>query len=113
VRYSDYKGQHQALLKRAFFGELIDATTELPQAVSEVLQNGTVLLLAGSGLLGGGIGYAAAKMTSHGKQDLDTVKKEYENERLKADLGYLTAKTRSEYERLNNKVAPKPARVIA
>ena len=67
-------------------------------------------LLAGIGGLGG---WGLAKMTAHGKQDEDTAKKQYENERLKADLGYLSAQTGSEYEAFKNKYQPKPARVLA
>ena len=112
MRYAEYKQRTAGMNKQALLGELLDTATELPNIFMETLQNGSVLLLAGAGLLGGGIGYTAAKLTAHGKQDLKTVKKEYENERLKADLGYLSAKTRSEYEQFQNQNKPQSARVI-
>lgn len=80
---------------------------------AEIISSGAVWLLAAAAGAGVGIGYAGAKMTAHGKQDEDTAKKEYENERLKADLGYLSAKTKSEYQQFKDKQAVKPARVIA
>jgi len=76
-------------------------------------KNLAVYLLAAAGLTGAGAGYIGAKLNAHDKQDIDTIQKEYENERLKSDLGYLSAKTKSEYERLQNQTKPKAARVIA
>ena len=83
------------------------------EGLADVGTNTAVLLLAAGASVGGSAGWLAAKMNARAKQDIDTIQKEYENERLKADLGYLSAKTRSEYEALQNKQAPKPARVIA
>lgn len=80
---------------------------------SEIISSGAVYLLAAAAATGIGAGYLGAKITSHGKQDEDTAKKEYENERLKADLGYLSTKTKSEYQQFKEKQAVKPARVIA
>lgn len=92
---------------------LTNATTSLINFGADVISSGAVWLLAAAAGAGVGIGYAGAKMTAHGKQDEDTAKKEYENERLKADLGYLSAKTKSEYQQFKDKQAVKPARVIA
>ena len=52
------------------------------------------------------------KRNNKDKQDIDTIKKEYENERLKSDLGYLSAKTNQEYNAAVNKQAPKAARIF-
>lgn len=81
--------------------------------MADIGANTAVMLLAAGAGVGGAAGWLAAKMNAHDKQDIDTIQKEYENERLKADLGYLSAKTKSEYDALQNKQAPKPARVIA
>lgn len=95
------------------FATMTNAATGLTNTFSELISSGAVYLLAAAAATGVGLGYAGAKMTAHGKQDADTAKKEYENERLKADLGYLSAKTKSEYQQFKDKQAVKPARVIA
>lgn len=81
--------------------------------LNEIGINALTLLIAATASVGGTGGWLWAKMNAHDKQDIDTIQKEYENERLKADLGYLSAKTKSESEAIQNKQAPKPARVIA
>ena len=82
-------------------------------ATGDILSNGAVLLIASLAGIGGASGWAGAKLNAHDKQDIDTIQKEYENERLKADLGYLSSKTKYEYDQQKNKQAPKPARVFA
>lgn len=77
---------------------LTNLATSLVNTGADIISSGAVWLLAAAAGAGVGIGYTGAKMTAHGKQDEDTAKKEYENERLKADLGYLSAKTKSEYQ---------------
>lgn len=81
-------------------------------ALVELGTTGSVYLLALAATAGIGAGYAGAKMSAHGDQDIDTAKKEYENERLKADLGYLKTKTESEYDAFKRAQPPKPARII-
>lgn len=98
----------QASMADAFSG----ITTSIASGLAGLSGTAAVYLLAMTGLTGIGVGYAAAKATAHGNKDIDTIKKEYENERLKADLGYLSAKTNSEYEAFKNKQQPKPARVM-
>lgn len=71
------------------------------------------LWLLGAAFVGGGaIGAFGAHIMAHGKQDEDTVKKEYENERLKADVGYVSSRLTDENERAKNAVKPKAARVL-
>jgi len=72
----------------------------------------TSLLAAAAGI-GGAAGFAGAKLNAHDKQDIDTIQKEYENERLKADLGYLQAKLNNEYAQSENASKPKAARIFA
>lgn len=105
MKYNEWKQMH----KQAGLGSLVDATG----ALFNVATAPAVLLIAGTAAAGTGMGYAWAKINAHGKQDIETIQKEYENERLKADLGYLAAKSKSEYKQLQNKTAPKAARVIA
>lgn len=76
-------------------------------------KNLAIYLLAAAGLVGGTAGYLGAKLNAKDKQDIDTIQKEYENERLKSDLGYLSAKTREEYDKLQNQTKPKAARIFA
>ena len=83
------------------------------RAVSDVGTAGALLLIAGAAGIGGVGGYATAKLTAKGKQDMDTIQKEYENERLSSELGYLTARTRSEQARMQNQTKPKAARIFA
>lgn len=104
----------EVLIKRANAGSVLAGLASgVAQGFAQLGALGSVLLLAATAAGGVGLGWAASQATAHGKQDIDTNKKEYENERLKADLGYLSAKTKSEYEAFKNKYQPKPARVIA
>lgn len=82
------------------------------QGLKDIGVNTAVLLLAAGASVGGTAGYLGAKLNAKDKQDIDTIKKEYENERLKSDLGYLSAKTNQEYNAAVNKQAPKAARIF-
>lgn len=109
IRKNVYGLHKEALGLQDFTGAVGDAI----QLASHALSEGGVYVLAAAGAAGLGIGYAASQMTAHGPQDIETAKKEYVNERLKADLGYLSGKTKLEYRDFINKKKPKPARVIA
>lgn len=74
--------------------------------------NAALYLIGAAALAGGVIGAFGAQLTAHGKQDEDTVKKEYENERLKADVGYVASRLEDEYNRSKTAVKPKAARVL-
>jgi len=104
---NDYIRKHvYGIQKEGTSGALATAATSIVSGTGLYL----MALLATSGI---GAGWVGAKMTAKGDQDIDTVKKEYENERLKADLGYLKAKTESEYDAFKRQEDPKAARVIA
>jgi len=79
---------------------------------SDAVTNGALYLLGAAAASGIGIGAFGAHITSHGKQDEDTVKKEYENERLKADVGYVASRLEDEYNRSKTATKPKAARVL-
>ena len=70
-------------------------------------------LLAAAGGVGGSAGWMAAKLNAHDKQDIGTIQKEYENERLKSDLGYLTAQANKELEAKKDKTKQKAVRMFA
>lgn len=106
MNYTEWKGMQK---QAGFWGWLSAGIS----GMADVGINTAALLLAAGASVGGGAGWIAAKMNARDKQDIDTIQKEYENERLKADLGYLSAKTKTEYDTLQHKQAPKPARVIA
>ena len=69
-------------------------------------------LLAAAGGVGGSAGWIAAKLNAHDKQDIGTIQKEYENERLKADMGYLATKSKQELEDKRNKNPQKAIRMF-
>ena len=106
MNYTEWKG-----MDKKAAGPL----TLLPGAATAIggTKNLAIYLLAAAGLVGGTAGYLGAKLNAKDKQDIDTIQKEYENERLKSDLGYLSAKAKAEYETLQNNKAPKAARVFA
>lgn len=79
---------------------------------AEGAHNLGLYLLGAAAASGIGIGAFGAYITSHGKRDEDTVKKEYENERLKADVGYVSSRLEDEYNRSKDAVKPKAARVL-
>lgn len=81
-------------------------------AGSTAVHNSALFLLGASVVSGIGIGAFGAHITAEGKQDEDTVKKEYENERLKADIGYVSSRLDDEYNRSKTATKPKAARVL-
>lgn len=98
--------------KTAFIDSLTSTVTGLVSGVGQLGAVGAVYLLAATALTGIGIGAVGAKMTAHSGLDMDTAKKMYENERLKADLGYLSGKVKSEYEAFKDRQTPKAARIL-
>ena len=108
----DIRKDVYGLEKEALVDSFVNATTGIASGVGQLGAMGAVYLLAATALTGIGIGAVGAKMTAHGDLDIDTAKKMYENERLKADLGYLSGKVKTEYEAFKNKQAPKAARVL-
>ena len=107
MNYKEWKGLDK---KASPITSLISGFGALGSGVG---QNAAVLLLAAAAGVGGLGGYLTAKLNAHDTQDIDTIQKEYENERLKSDLGYLTAKTKYEYEQQKNRKQPKAMRMFA
>jgi hypothetical protein len=105
MTYKEWKGMDK---KAGFFGLIPGAVTALGDT-----KNLAIYLLAAAAGVGGAAGFLGAKLNAHDKQDIDTIQKEYENERLKSDLGYLSAQAKAEAEAMKNKTAPKAARIFA
>jgi hypothetical protein len=91
---------------------LIKSLVPMGAATTDAITNSALYLLGAAAIGGGAIGAFGAQLTAHGKQDEDTVKKEYENERLKADVGYVASRLEDEYNRSKNATKPKAARVL-
>lgn len=107
MNYTNWKGMEK---KAVGIGPALSAGVE---AFANMGSFAATLLIASLAGTGGAFGWGLSKLNAKDAQDIKTVQKEYENERLKSDLGYLAAKTTSEYDAWKNKQAPKPARVIA
>jgi len=106
MTYNEFKGMRKTANPLQWLAKGISG-------MSEIGAQAAVMLLAAGAGIGGAGGWLAAKLNAKDKQDIDTIQKEYENERLKADLGYLSAKTNQELQAAKNKQPVKPARVIA
>lgn len=118
MKYSDYL--KAGMTKQATDpGTALALTTALSlvpggiNAMREGVSNASTMLLAAAAMAGVGGGFLTGHLSAKGTQDKKTLQKEYESARLSADLNYLSAKTRNEYEEKMRKQAPQAARVIA
>lgn len=109
MRYYQYK----QMSKQAWVNALIDAPAAMLRGAQELGAGAAAAILAIAATTGVGIGYTTAKLTSKGKLDIDTAKKDYENSRLNADINYLRNAVNSEYDAFKRKKKPQAARVIA
>lgn len=109
MRYYQYK----QMSKQAFGSTLVESATSVLRGAHEITAGAAAAILALAATTGVGIGYTAAKLTSKGKLDIDTAKKDYENSRLNADINYLRNAVNSEYDAFKRKKKPQAARVIA
>lgn len=107
-------GRKPRMRKSAASGIAAALINLLPAAVDsagKLTALGSTYLLGAAMLAGSSMGWGAAKITSKGQRDIDTVKKGYDNERLKADIGYLSAKLKQEQADALQ-AAPKAARIF-
>lgn len=109
MRYYQYK----QMSKQAWVDALVEAPMSIVRGAHELTAGAAAAILALAATTGVGIGYTAAKLTSKGKLDIDTAKKDYENSRLNADINYLRNAVNSEYDAFKRKKKPQAARVIA
>ena len=118
MKYSDYL-DFSMEKKAADPGTAMAVTTALSlapavlNATREGASNISTMLLAAAAMAGTAGGFVTGHLSAKGQQDKKTLQKEYESARLSADLNYLSAKTRNEYEEKQRKQAPQAARVIA
>ena len=101
-----------SMFKHAAWPMLTKSLMAVFGAGSGAIHNSALTILGAAAAAGVGIGAFGAHITAHGKQDEDTVKKEYENERLKADVGYVASRLEDEFNRSKTAVKPKAARVL-
>lgn len=108
--------QYKHMTKEAGVGGaikgIIDAASNVAPAITDTASTGAAYLLAIAATVGLGAGFTAAKVTAKGKLDEDTVKKEYENARLNADITHLRGAINSEYDAYKRKKNPTPARIM-
>ena len=98
--------------KKAWWGPIKAAITGALGAVN--LSNHLfAAAMLGAGLMGSSAGWAIAKATAHDDADTSIAKKEYGNERLKADIGYLSGQLDQERRAQGLDTQGKPARVIS
>ena len=93
------------------FGPVMAVINSLVGGAGNLLSTGSAYLLGAALLAGAGTGWGISKLTSKGKRDIDTVQKGYDNERLKADIGYLAAKLKQEKAE-DSIEPPKAARIF-
>ena len=81
-------------------------------AGAQGLTNAAMLSLGVNSALGIGGGALLAKATSKGQQDVDDIKKEYEAERLKTDIGEIQTKMNQEARQRRKMQAPQSMRMV-
>ena len=107
MTYEEFKARQQEgtpLEKKAAIGVgaallvtgLLGNTVGAIGAAANGLTNAALIHLGLNTALGLGAGALAAKATSKGQQDIEDIKKEYEAERLKVDIGELQTKMNQE-----------------
>lgn len=91
MNFAEYKNRlHKQATLLFSFNDLIDQVQDLGAMFASTM-------VASAVLGGAGLGWVGAKVASKDAQDIDHVKKQYDAERLKADLGYLSGKVQTEY----------------
>lgn len=104
--------QQRQMHKEALLRELTDSLLTGIKTVGDMGAMGATYLIAATLLTGTGAGWLGAKTFSHGDSDIETVKKSYENERLKSDIGYVRGKLQQELDYNKRQEAPKAARIF-
>ena len=108
----NFQRTQASMLKKATVQAILKAVGAAAATGGDAFTNAALYTLGAAAVGGIGIGAFGAHITAHGKQDEDTVKKEFENERLKADIGYVASRLEDEYNRSKTAVKPKAARVL-
>lgn len=114
IRHSVYGVPERDIRKKAAFNMpvLMPIIGDTAKTVGDLGATGAAYLLASAMMAGAGAGWLGAKLTAHGDRDIDTMKKSYENQRLRADIGYLKGRVQQEADAAKRKAQPQSARVI-
>lgn len=99
-----YKESIEAMRKQAGWTEPFIGGVKI---LGDAAQSAGAMLIAASLMTGVGTGWLASKLTSKGKVDMENARRGYENERLKADIGYLKGRIEQEHAAQKRKQAPK------
>lgn len=122
MRYNEYKAlmESKPMQKKAGVGlglgllitGLIGNVGGAIAAGAQGATNAALLSLGVNSALGIGGGALLAKATSKGQQDVDDIKKEYEAERLKTDIGELQTKINQEAKMRKKMQQPQSMRMV-
>jgi hypothetical protein len=98
--------------KKAAWPMLLPSIGDIGKTVGDLGAMGAAYLIAAAVAAGTGAGWLGAKMTAHGERDMDTMRKSYENQRLRADIGYLKSKVQQEHGAAKQQNDVRSARVL-
>lgn len=96
--------------KRALLA--IPSMTDTINALGSLGALASSYLVASAVIGGAGLGWTAAKITSHGKQEESTAQKDYENRRLRSDINYLGGRLAEEYRAKKGGSQQQAARLV-
>lgn len=114
IRQTVYGVQERQQVKQAAgqWPVVMPILGDTAKTVGDIGAMGAAYLIAAAMSAGAGAGWLGAKFTAHGDRDIDTAKKSYENQRLRADIGYLKGRVQQEADAAKRKQQPQSARVI-
>ena len=114
IRHSVYGVPERDMAKKAAFNipVIMPILGDTARTLGDIGAAGAAYLIAAAMTGGVGAGWLGAKLTAHGDRDIDTMKKSYENQRLRADIGYLKGRVQQESDAAKRKAQPQSARVI-
>lgn len=112
IRQTVYGVRERQQVKRAAWPVLMPIAGDTMKTVGDIGAMGAAYLIAAAMFGGVGAGWLGAKFMAHGDRDIDTMKKSYENQRLRADIGYLKGRVRQEADAAKNKTQAQSARVL-
>lgn len=111
IRQSVYGIEERGMRKQAW-PTLLPIVGDTARTIGDLGAMGAAYLIAAAMAGGAGIGWAGAKFLAHGDRDIDTAKKSYENQRLRADIGYLKGRVQQEADAAKRKTQAQSARVL-
>lgn len=112
IRTRVYGMPERGMGKKAAWPVLLPFVGDIGKSVGDLGAMGAAYLIAAAVGVGTGAGWLGAKMTAHGARDMDTMRKSYENQRLRADIGYLKSKVQQEHDATKQQNDVRSARVL-